>query len=324
MDQLTERLVEYAQTLSYEDLPPEVVERTKRLILDTIGCALGAAPWQAPSVARALAADVQSRTPATVMVGGQQTSPDMAAFANGVMTRYLDYNDYCYTNGSGHPSAESSDLFGHDQVRFTLTAIVGIDPCFQFGGTQQPARFRDGPLAMHPFRFNRVEPRTFARQVADDNAHARGTPLDLLIMVAYPVLHGPAAVPGGVVPDQQQRGEALRGELCRAPGQQIDRHRTHGAPGHKPEPHLIGLQWSRPQQQAITGQRLGIRIVRGPAQLLQLVRGFGVRPAMLVGLGQATPPDFVAKAQSPRGLRHRPLHQLVTPFFFGHTRDRDW
>src|SRR5262245_12272258 len=104
MDQLTERLVEYALALSYEDLPPEVVERTKRLILDTVGCALGAAPWPAPSVARALAADVQSRTPATVMVSGQQTSPDMAAFANGVMTRYLDYNDYCYTNGSGHPS----------------------------------------------------------------------------------------------------------------------------------------------------------------------------------------------------------------------------
>src|SRR5262249_60192175 len=104
MDQLTERLVEYAQSLSYEDLPPEVVERTKRLILDTVGCALGAAPWQAPTIARALAADVQSRTPATVMVGGQQTSPDMAAFANGVMTRYLDYNDYCYTNGPGPPS----------------------------------------------------------------------------------------------------------------------------------------------------------------------------------------------------------------------------
>src|SRR5712691_6901961 len=67
MDQLTERLVEYALALSYEDLPPEVVERTKRLILDTVGCALGAAPWQAPSVARALAEDVQSRTPATVM-----------------------------------------------------------------------------------------------------------------------------------------------------------------------------------------------------------------------------------------------------------------
>ena len=41
MDQLTELLVEYALTLSYEDLPPEVVERTKCLILDTVGCALG-------------------------------------------------------------------------------------------------------------------------------------------------------------------------------------------------------------------------------------------------------------------------------------------
>ena len=71
MDQLTKRLVEYTVTLSYEDLPPEVVEQTKRLILDTIGCALGAAPWQAPPVARALDADVPSRTPATVIVGGQ-------------------------------------------------------------------------------------------------------------------------------------------------------------------------------------------------------------------------------------------------------------
>src|SRR5215831_4387542 len=100
----TTRLMEYAQVLSYEDLPPEVVERTKRLILDIVGCALGAAPWPALTIARALAADVQSRTPATVMVGGQQTSPAMAAFANGVMTRYLDYNDYCYTRGRGHPS----------------------------------------------------------------------------------------------------------------------------------------------------------------------------------------------------------------------------
>src|SRR4051812_30822744 len=30
------------------------------------------------------------------------------------------------------PSAESSDLFWHDQMCFTLTAIVGIDPRFQF------------------------------------------------------------------------------------------------------------------------------------------------------------------------------------------------
>src|SRR4030095_13936157 len=37
---------------------------------------------------------------------------------------------------------------------------------------------------------------------------------------------------------------------------------------------------------------------------------------MLVWLGEPTPPDFVAKAQGPRRVDHRPLDQLVTPFFF--------
>jgi hypothetical protein len=34
---------------------------------------------------------------------------------------------------------------------FMLTAIVSIDPCFQFVSTQQPVRFRDGPLAMESY-----------------------------------------------------------------------------------------------------------------------------------------------------------------------------
>ena len=99
------------------------------------------------------------------------------------------------------------------------------------------------------------------RQVAGDDAHACRTALDPLIGLAYPVPHGLAAVPRGIIPDQQQCGEALRCELCRAPGQKSDRDRTHGAPGHKAEPHLLGLLRLRPQQQAITGERLGIGIV---------------------------------------------------------------
>ena len=107
--------------------------------------------------------------------------------------------------GSTHdrPSAESSNLFGHDQMRFPFTAIVGIDPRFEFGCTQQAVRFRYGALPMDPFRFNRVKPRTFAGQGADDDAYTACAPFDLLIVLAYPVAHGLAAVPGRVVPDQQ-------------------------------------------------------------------------------------------------------------------------
>src|SRR2546426_3916687 len=144
-------------------------------------------------------------------------------------------------------------------MRLMLTAIIGIDPRFEFGGTQQTVRFRYRTLPMDPLRFNWVEPRTFAGHVADEEAHALRTALDPLIVLAYPVPHGLAAVPRGVIPDQPQRGEALGCELCRAPGQKIDRDCTHRTPGHKPEPHLLGLLLRlRPQQHGITGERLGI------------------------------------------------------------------
>ena len=107
---------------------------------------------------------------------------------------------------------------GHDQRLFTLTTIVSIDPLFEFRSTQQAVGFRDGSLPMDPLWFNGVEPRTFAGSRADDDAHAVGAPFDLLMVLTRPVAHGLAAVPGGVVPDQQQRGEALRRQLGRAPG----------------------------------------------------------------------------------------------------------
>ena len=40
------------------------------------------------------------------MIGGQKTSPDLAAFANGVMIRYLDFND----TYAGSPTCHPSDL----------------------------------------------------------------------------------------------------------------------------------------------------------------------------------------------------------------------
>ena len=197
-----------------------------------------------------------------------------------------------------------------------LTAIVGIDPRFEFSGTQQSVWFRYGPLAMDPFRFNRVEPRTFAGQVADDDAHPRGPPLDLLIVLTYPVPHGLAAVPRGVVPEQQQGREALGCELGGAPREKCDGDGTHRTPRDKAQPHLGRLRRPRPHQQAITGQRLGIGVIRRWGQLLELGRGLRVRPTVLVGLGQPAPPDFVAKPERPRRLGGGPPDQLVAPFFF--------
>lgn len=115
MDDRIEKMIAYAQGLTYEDLPKEVVARAKHLILDTFGCALGSAPSPPARIVRSAAAAVTSATPATVMISGAKTSPDMAAFANGVMARYLDWNDgYFGAHGGGHPS---------DMLAPTLAAV---------------------------------------------------------------------------------------------------------------------------------------------------------------------------------------------------------
>src|SRR5690242_10829593 len=93
MATLVEHIGAYAAALRYEDLPPEVIQTAKRVIIDSIGCALGGYDSAPEKIARDLAGMTGSRQPATVMVSGLQTSPELATFANGVMIRYLDYND---------------------------------------------------------------------------------------------------------------------------------------------------------------------------------------------------------------------------------------
>ncbi len=97
-------LAEYATTLKFEDLPADVVHNTKRVIMDTLGCAFGGYDSEPARMVRELAADITSLQPATILCSGQKTSLDLAVFANGVMIRYLDFNDGYISKGSGHPS----------------------------------------------------------------------------------------------------------------------------------------------------------------------------------------------------------------------------
>jgi 2-methylcitrate dehydratase len=105
MTTIVQQLSAYACGLRYDDLPRDVIHQAKRLIVDTVGCALGGYKGPAAAIARDIAGAVASREPATVMVSGERSSVDLATFANGVMIRFLDFNDgYTSTGESGHPS----------------------------------------------------------------------------------------------------------------------------------------------------------------------------------------------------------------------------
>lgn len=105
MTTIVDQLADYAARLRFEDLPPEVVHQTKRLIMDSIGCALGGYRSEPARIARDMAGTVSAARSAGILCSGERSSPDLAAFANGVMIRFMDFNDGYTSNGeSGHPS----------------------------------------------------------------------------------------------------------------------------------------------------------------------------------------------------------------------------
>ena len=103
-DPIVERLASYANSLEYQDLPSEVVHQVKRLVIDSIGCGLGASDAVPVRAARDLALEVHGSSPATLLGTTDTTTPDMAAFVNGVMVRYLDFNDSYNGKDVAHPS----------------------------------------------------------------------------------------------------------------------------------------------------------------------------------------------------------------------------
>ena len=116
MQTVAENLGAYAASLKYEDLPSDVIHQTKRIIVDTLGCAFGGFASEPAKIARDLAGLVTSSQPATILYSGQKTSVDLAAFANDVMIRYLDYNDGYVSDGSGHPSDSIAALLSAAEV----------------------------------------------------------------------------------------------------------------------------------------------------------------------------------------------------------------
>lgn len=100
---LADRLAAFALATRFEDLPGSVVVEARRRLIDAFGCAAGALREPAPIIARTVAQGVQSRTGAALF-GGGRSSPDWAAFSNGVHIRYLDCNDTYLSLEPAHPS----------------------------------------------------------------------------------------------------------------------------------------------------------------------------------------------------------------------------
>ena len=140
MNTIAEYVSNYSANLHFPDIPSDTVHLLKRMIIDTVGCAIGGYTSEPSKIARDLAAEVTGhRRPVTIIGNGLTSSPGLATFANGVMIRYLDFNDGYTTQESGHPSDSiAATLAGAEMVgaggRRVITATaVAYEAFCRFG-----------------------------------------------------------------------------------------------------------------------------------------------------------------------------------------------
>lgn len=129
---LANRFADYAHNLKFEDLPRPVIHEVKRRFIDSIATAVGAMDAEAYAIARRCALRVQGN-PGVGLFGGGESSVEWATFVNGLLIRYLDYNDTYLSLEPAHPSDNLAavlavgDLMRSGGPELLVTAVIAYE-----------------------------------------------------------------------------------------------------------------------------------------------------------------------------------------------------
>jgi 2-methylcitrate dehydratase PrpD len=89
----SERLADYVTGMAFGDLPPDVVDKTKLCILDTIGCMLAGSRDPVGVMITAHALRYGHPGPCTIFGHRESVGPEHAALANGTSAHVLELDD---------------------------------------------------------------------------------------------------------------------------------------------------------------------------------------------------------------------------------------
>jgi len=126
MDATTERLVDFAFRPEFSALPADTLHACKQHVIDTIASALGAYDEPLSRMARQIARRYVGTPEAGIWGSSLRTSVEAAAFANGVMLRYLDLSDTYLSKSRGHPSDMTSGILAvADHIGADGASVLG-------------------------------------------------------------------------------------------------------------------------------------------------------------------------------------------------------
>lgn len=150
-DGATFKLAEEVAKLNYKNLPQEVIEKTKILLLDYIGYTLFA--YEKEDFAKmimSLIEDLGGNSEATVLSYGIKTSTILASFANGAMGHMTELDD-THIGTASHPGdsiipaalalGERNSISGKDLL---LALVAGYEADLRIGEAVQPTHVRRG------------------------------------------------------------------------------------------------------------------------------------------------------------------------------------
>lgn len=131
---LTEQLVEHLVRVTYEDLPREAVEGSRKMVLDTLGVAVAGS--SAPG-SDTLVRQIKAWSPSgksTLLAYGDRLSTPMAAWANASLSRARELDDSHDQTGD-HPGlaavpaafAVAEELGGVSGKELITAVALGVD-----------------------------------------------------------------------------------------------------------------------------------------------------------------------------------------------------
>lgn len=133
MTETTRILAEYIRDTRYEDITSEVIEKSKSLILDCLGCGFGGLNDRASRIIVDYVKEFGGKPQASVLGASFKSDVGHAALANGVIFHALDFDDYhdetvVHATASCLPALLALAEYRKFTGREILTAlVVGID-----------------------------------------------------------------------------------------------------------------------------------------------------------------------------------------------------
>lgn len=130
MESPTKIIAQYIVETEFTDFPSIVIEKTKKCLLDSLGCALGGYSSEAGNRFANVMAGLGGRHDATILGKGVKIAYPNAALANTYMANILDYDD-TYLSHPGcttvHPAIGGGEMIGASGKDVITSVLVGYE-----------------------------------------------------------------------------------------------------------------------------------------------------------------------------------------------------